>query len=159
MEDNFAYRTHNEGEKWERRYMALARLQASWSKDPSTQVGAVVVRQDGTVAAMGYNGFPRNVRDTPERLNDRAVKYEMAVHAELNAILQAREPLHGCSLYVWPIPPCARCACAIIQAGITCVVCAPATVERWAASAAIANEMFREAGVRVVPFIGIDSLQ
>jgi len=42
--------------------MDLARLVASWSKDQSTQVGAVIVDQDKRIVSTGFNGFPRCVK-------------------------------------------------------------------------------------------------
>lgn len=129
------------------RYLEMARFIATkFSKDPSTKVGAVITRPDRTVAGIGYNGLPRGVADD-ERLLDRELKYEMTVHAELNAILNCREPLAGYTLYVWPLPPCARCATAIIQAGIRRVVTPGCRNERWAASNALASQMMFEAGV------------
>jgi dCMP deaminase len=80
---------------WDAYFIGIAREVSTASKDPSTKVGAVIVRPDWTVAAMGYNGFPRGIADTPERLNDRETKYALVTHAEVNAILTAREPLHG----------------------------------------------------------------
>jgi dCMP deaminase len=106
---------------WHDRFFDMARMVGSWSKDPSTQVGTVIVRPDRTIASVGYNGFPRGVEDTPHKLEDRAAKYLRTVHAEANAILSAREPLHGCTLYVTPLHPCANCAGLIIQAGIVSV--------------------------------------
>lgn len=136
--------------KWDRRFLDLARTVAAWSRDPSTQVGAVIVRPDRTIASLGYNGLPRGVLDDPARLDDRATKLAMTVHAELNAILSAREPLHGCTVFVWPLPPCSHCAAALIQAGVAEIVSpspAPAAAERWAASFNAARQMFAEAGV------------
>lgn len=106
---------------WHDRFFDLARMVGSWSKDPSTQVGAVIVRPDRTIASVGYNGFPRGVSDDPDVLENRPAKYLRMVHAEANAILSAREPLHGCTLYVTPLHPCANCAGLIIQAGIVSV--------------------------------------
>jgi len=121
--------------KWDLRFLALAEHVASWSKDPSTQVGAVIVRPDRTIASLGYNGFPRWIADTDERLNDRETKYKLMVHCEMNAIISAREPLKGYTLYVHPFMTCARCAVHIAQAGISRVV-APVMPqdksERWA---------------------------
>ncbi len=110
-------------EHWDKRFLDLARLVSTWSKDPRTQCGAVVVRPDGTVASLGFNGFPRGVADTAERLNDRACKHSITIHAEENALLHAREPFAGYTIYVWPVQPCSRCAAKIIQAGIVRVVC------------------------------------
>ena len=107
----------------DKRFLELAQLVAGWSKDPRTKCGSVVVRPDGTVASLGFNGFPRGVADSDERLNDRACKHALMIHAEENALLHAREPFAGYAIYVWPIQPCSRCAAKIIQAGIARVVC------------------------------------
>ena len=129
------------------RYLKMARFIArEFSKDPSTKVGAVITRPDRTVAGIGYNGLPRGVADD-ERLLDRDLKYEMTVHAELNAILNCREPLAGYTLYVWPLPPCSRCAAAIIQAGIRRVVRMPDPSERWTESCKTGSLMLFETGI------------
>lgn len=119
---------------WDEYYMIIATTAARKSKDPSTKVGAVIVRPDNSVVATGYNGFPRGVEDTPQRLNDRELKYSLVVHAEMNAILSARESLSGYSLYVWPFMPCDRCFVHVIQTGIRRVVYPRATQDqltRW----------------------------
>lgn len=138
--------------KWDKRFLALASHVSSWSKDPSTQVGAVVVSPQGVVCGIGYNGFPRGVEDRQDRLDDRAVKYPMTVHAEPNAILTASQT-KGCTLYVHPLSPCATCAGFIIQAGI-CRVVFPAMIgeealARWKFSFELSEQMFSEAGVEV----------
>ncbi len=137
--------------KWDARFLDLAKLVASWSKDPSTKVGSVIVRPDRTVASVGYNGFPRGCDDDAELYNDRAVKYERVIHAECNAILNAKEPLDGCSCYIWPLPSCANCAATLIQSGIQHVVypLGHPTVERFKDSIAIGDQMFKEANVWV----------
>jgi dCMP deaminase len=136
---------------WDARFLSLTHMVASWSKDPSTKVGAAIVRPDKTIASLGFNGFPRGVYDHIELLNDRNVKYLRTVHAEVNAIITAREPLHGYTLYVAPLYPCANCAAIIIQAGIKHVVaCVPSEIpERWAEHFNTARELFEEAGVTV----------
>lgn len=100
---------------WHERFFALADLVGSWSKDPSTRVGAVIVRPDRTIASVGYNGFPRGVADIYTTREDKLLR---TVHAEANAIISAREPLHGYTLIVTPLHPCANCAALIIQSGI-----------------------------------------
>ena len=100
---------------WHKRFFNLADLVGSWSKDPSTKVGAVIVRPDRTIASVGYNGFPRGVEDV---YTTRDAKLLRTVHAEANAILAAQEPLRGYTLYVTPLHPCANCAAYIIQSGI-----------------------------------------
>lgn len=132
---------------WDDRFLKLAQHIAQWSKDPSTKVGAVIVRPNRTIASVGYNGFPRGVNDD-ERLNDRPYKYAMTVHAEANAILSANERLDGCTLYVTPLSPCSSCASIIIQSGIKRVVAyMPHQPEHWADSFAIARTMLDEAGI------------
>jgi len=137
--------------RWDRRFLDLAAHIGAWSKDPSTKVGAVIVRPDRTIASIGYNGFPRGVDDLPERYDDREQKYLMVVHAETNAILAASESLRGYTLYVHPLCPCSTCAASIIQAGIARVVTVqPTTIlERWKASFDATQTMFAEAEVRL----------
>jgi dCMP deaminase len=118
--------------KWDKRFLALSQHVAGWSKDPSTKVGAVIVRPDKTVLSVGYNGFPRNMRDDPEFYRDRDFKLSRVVHAEMNAILNASEPVKGATLYVSlpaytsdglpAVPLCDRCVVHVIQAGIKRVV-------------------------------------
>ncbi|GAA0005392.1 hypothetical protein BDS110ZK4_26760 [Bradyrhizobium diazoefficiens] len=137
-------------ERWDRYFLKVAQAVSTASKDPSTKVGAVIVRPDRTMASFGYNGFPRGIADTDERLNNREVKYDLVVHGEINAILTAREPLHGYTLYTWPFITCKRCSLHVIQAGIKRVV-APELPEhlkdRWAASVRDAGQLYDEAGV------------
>jgi dCMP deaminase len=127
------------------------------SRDPSTRVGAVIMRPDKTIASVGYNGFPRGTRDDAEIYADRPRKYARTVHAEMNAILTAREPLVGYRLYVSPLHPCSQCAAAIIQAGISEVIYRIPDMDdeaerRWEASFAEARQLFAEANVNAVGF-------
>lgn len=141
------------------KYLRLARFFAfEFSKDPSTKCGSVILRPDNTIAGMGVNGFPRGCDDSPELFADRKVKYRRAIHAELNAIASAREPLHGCAIYVWPPAPivctCSDCAKLIIQTGITRVAF-PLEIggsfgDRWRESCEYAAQMYREVGVEVI---------
>ena len=131
---------------WDERMLALAQHVAGWSKDPSTQVGAVIADPAHRVLSIGYNGYPKAVPDC--QLEDRDYKLARIVHAEMNALLFARAPLEGATLYVWPMPPCSHCAGPIIQAGIGRVV-APPPQERWADACAIGMQMFKFAGVIV----------
>lgn len=115
-------------EKWDMRFLALSEHIATWSKDPSSQVGSVIVRPNRTVCSTGYNGFPRKMPDTTAHYQNREIKYQRVIHAEMNAILTAPEPLTGCAIYIWPIPVCVRCAPHVAQTGITRVV---APEKRW----------------------------
>ena len=139
-------------DKWDHRFLALAEHISNWSKDPSTQVGAVITHtRSKRVVSLGFNGFPAGVEDTRERLDDRGTKYEMVVHAEQNALMFAGDRAEGCTLYVHPLPPCARCAVMVIQAGIKRVVCDQPDFDhqRWGEAAKIADTLFREAGLGV----------
>jgi dCMP deaminase len=131
---------------WDNYFLDLAFAVATASKDPSTQVGAVIVRPDRTVASLGYNGFPRGIKDTDERLNDRPTKYAMVVHAEPNAILSAREPVRGYSVYT-TLFTCSDCAKLLIQAGIKRVISPTYDIERWEKSLTLSKCLFAEAGV------------
>ena len=110
---------------WSDKYIKLAKEISTWSKDPSTKIGAVVVGADGQILSQGFNGFPRGIKDSEERLNNRERKYELVVHGEMNAIYNAS--LNGVSLkdstiYVYGLPICNECAKGIIQVGIKKVV-------------------------------------
>jgi len=143
--------------KWDKRFLRLARFWANeCSKDPSTKVGAVIVSPDRSSVHLGYNGFPRGVKDAEERYADRPTKYGMVVHAELNAILTAREPLTGWTVYTWPLLTCNECAKAVIQSGIVRVVSVEVAHDRWNSSFDIALRMYEEAGVRVRLYPDID---
>jgi dCMP deaminase len=149
-EPNLSYFDPNA--KWDDRGLALAEHVGGWSKDPSTQTGCVLMRSDHTIAGVGYNGFPRGVEDSDERLNNRPVKYAMVVHAEANAILTAGFDAEGCTAYVTPWPPCSSCAALLIQAGVVRVVAPDATAEqkeRWGDSFIHATTMLQEAGVEL----------
>ena len=110
---------------WDEYFMGLAHLSALRSKDPSTQVGAAIVNDQHKVVSIGYNGFPNGCSDDEypwERegaVNE--TKYPFVVHAELNAILNIKNDLRGCSIYV-SLFPCNECAKAIIQSGISRIV-------------------------------------
>lgn len=135
--------------KWDKRMLSLVQLVATWSKDPSTQVGAAIVDAKNRVVSLGFNGFPRAVDDATEALLDREEKLRRTIHAEENALLFAQRSVEGCTIYVTH-PPCARCAAKLIQAGITRVVTIdpPDTFwERWAADISSTERMFAQARV------------
>lgn len=138
--------------KWDQRFLKLAELFASWSKDPSTKVGCVIVGPDREIRTTGFNGFPRGVSDDA-RLEDREKKYSIIVHAEANAIYNANltgVSLKGCASYTYPWPSCIRCAGSLIQAGISEVVSPIREIpERWKADFEASRELLLEAGIRV----------
>jgi dCMP deaminase len=147
--------------RWDDHFLNLCREHARMSKDPSTRVGAVIVGPDREVRASGFNGFPRGIADTAERLNDRDTKLSLVVHAEMNAILNAARigtPTKDCTLYLlatddtgnyWGGPPCVRCTVEAIQAGISEVVSLPfkAVPSRWKDSIEQARKLLCEAGI------------
>ena len=137
-------------EKWHVRFVQLAHEVAKWSKDPSTKVGCILAR-DRRVISTGFNGFPRNISDSFDRLMDREQKYEITVHAEVNAVTTAA--LHGvstenCTAYV-TFSPCSRCASVLINAGITAVYVSGGSVipDRWIKNFVLASKLLAEAGV------------
>jgi dCMP deaminase len=135
--------------EWDKRFMQMAQLVASWSKDPSTKVGAVLVGEDRSILSTGFNGLPRGVADLQQRLEDRPTKYSMTVHAEVNCIIQAPKLKGTETLYVYPLFCCSACAGVVIQSGIRKVVFPAGAVdnERWTDSFNLASEMFKEANV------------
>ena len=106
--------------KWDIRFLKLAQLVGSWSKDPNKQCGAVIVRPDNSIAGVGYNGFPKGMQDTSGLLLDRAEKNLRMIHAEVNAYTFAAlsGSVTGYTIYVHPCGPCPPCAVQLIQWGI-----------------------------------------
>ena len=133
--------------KWDLRFLDLCKLVASWSKDPSTKVGSVIVDSDNRIVSLGYNGFPKGVLDNQDRYENRDIKYKYVVHAERNAIIFARQNIKNCSIYTWPMMPCAACAGIIIQSGIKKVVSIENNNERWLEEFSVSANMFKEANV------------
>jgi dCMP deaminase len=135
-------------EKWDKRFLEMATLVSTWSKDPSTQCGAAIVRPDKTVVSVGFNGFPKQMPDSPSWYDNREDKYSRIVHCEMNAVLHAYEKLEGCVLYTTG-PCCDRCAVHMIQAGITHFVAytAPEMWERWGEAFAKTFRYYDECGV------------
>ena len=140
--------------KWDQRYLALAKEVSTWTKDPSTQVGAVTVGTKKEVLSQGFNGFPRGIKDSDERYNDRETKYKLVVHAEMNAIYNATysgTSLDGATLYVYGLPICSECAKGIIQVGIKKVVVEKSKeLDNWNESVQLSKKMFDEAGVELI---------
>lgn len=142
-------------EKWHYRFMDVAKLVSTWSKDSSTKTGAIVVGPDREIRATGYNGFVRGVDDNkPERL-ERPTKYDFFEHAERNAIYNAcltGTSLKGCVMYATHAP-CTDCARAIIQAGIKMVVTHAVELRpdikdtTWRDKLEYSRQMFDEAGI------------
>lgn len=134
---------------WDNWLLGLSEYISTASKDPSTKVGAVIVDADRRVVSVGYNGLPRGVEDSNERLNNRDIKYKMIIHAERNAILFAQKSLKDCTLYVYPMMPCASCASMVIQSGIKRVVAPISDNPRWQQDIELSMQLFNEANVEV----------
>jgi dCMP deaminase len=134
--------------KWHQRFLKLAFEVASWSKDPSSQVGAVITKKK-KVISLGYNGPPANVDDNPSM--SREVKYRRTIHAEVNALLTSHRSLKGCTIYTTH-HPCSQCAAKLIQAGIKRVICPEPSVDfmsRWKDDIDEAQLMFNEAKIKL----------
>jgi len=147
---------------WDRRFLRIAEEVQSWSKDPSTKCGCVLVK-DRRILSTGYNGLPSNLSDSLTRYQDREFKLATIIHAEKNAIFNAAKngsTTEGSTAYItWP--PCSQCASALIQAGVSKVICPNPNLspERWKANFLIANELLYEAGVTVIYFGESDKCQ
>lgn len=141
--------------KWDRRFLRLAKEVSTWSRDPSTQVGAVAISPEGRIISTGYNGLPRGIDDTDFRLNDRETKYGLTIHAEHNCVLNAN--YHGVSLrnstvYVSSLPCCSQCALVLVQVGVSRVVMDAdayrSCTDKWKDSFKTTAALFDEAGVQ-----------
>lgn len=137
---------------WDQYFMGVALLAAMRSKDPNTQVGACIVDGANHILSTGYNGFPNGCSDDDFPWGREGAmlesKYPFVVHAELNAILNARgKDLTGSRIYV-ALFPCNECAKAIIQAGISEVIYLS---DKYAATDATlaSKRMLRSAGVKL----------
>ena len=139
-------------DKWTRRFLDEAKTRSTWSKDPSRKIGAVAVK-DLDPVAYGFNGFPRGIRDSDERLSNRELKYKYIVHAEQNMIYNAcrqGKSLLGTDVYVYGLPVCSECAKGLIQAGVRSVTCLveQEIAEPWLSSWKRTCEMFDEVGLK-----------
>lgn len=134
--------------KWDSRFLDLAQLVSSWSKDPSTKVGAVITDSDNRIVSVGYNGFPKSIYDD-DRLKNRDTKYKIIIHGEMNAILFANRSLEDCTLYTYPFMPCPRCASMIIQTGIQRVVSYNNIPDRWKSEFDLSKVLFKESLVKL----------
>lgn len=149
-------------ERWDRYFLELAIHHSRMSKDPSTRVGSVIVGPDREILSAGFNGFPRGIADTGERLKDREMKLKLIVHAEMNAVLASARlgvRIKDCTLYlaatddtgaVWGGPPCTRCVVEIIQAGIREIVSRPpkSTPSKWYEDLVLSRSLLEEAGIK-----------
>lgn len=138
--------------KWDIRFLNLAKTISKWSKDQKKKVGAIIVDEDRRIISTGYNGIAMGLQDDIEERHQKPLKLSYFVHAESNAIYSAAKSgikTKGCAMYI-TFHPCASCANAIIQSGINKVVCyKPELGSSWIETANIAKNMFEEAGIEV----------
>ena len=119
-------------------------------------MGAVLVGNKSQIISQGFNGFPREIEDTADRLNDRTTKNKFVIHAEMNSIYNAifnGASTEGATIYISGLPCCHECAKGIIQTGISKVVMdsdPESSKSPWDESGKLALEMFKEAGVEYV---------
>ena len=133
---------------WTSRFISLAKHVAQWSKDPSTQVGAVIT--DGKrIVSVGFNGPPVNTIDRPMTREEKLLR---TIHAEENALLFANRSVSGCDIYITH-PPCAHCTAILIQAGIGRIYfdCpSPEIMTRWGEHITTSQQMCSEAHIELV---------
>lgn len=135
---------------WDKKFLNLAKFISTWSKDPSTKVGAVIANEHHQVLSLGYNGFPRGVEDIESRYNDRDVKLLYVAHAERNALDNAYTDVRGATLYT-SLCPCNECAKSIIQRGIKRVVTHPPPIDKVEVfKMHVTTQMFDEASVHLL---------
>lgn len=139
-------------DKWDFRFLRIAQEVASWSKDPGTKVGAVLVA-DRRIIATGFNGFPSGLSDDLSRYEDRETKLAYTIHAEVNSVLNAAKngaTTKGSTLYV-TFPPCVNCSTCIVQAGVERVVCpeVESAPSRWIENFRLGRKVLEEVGVSV----------
>lgn len=129
--------------------LELALAVSNRSRDPSTKVGAVIIRPDKTIASIGYNGFPRNMEDKEEWWNNKEEKYARVIHAEMNALLNSKESVKGMTIFC-SHPCCQECAKHIIAAGISTVVVRTNEEinKRW--NTQKSEELFQDSGVELI---------
>lgn len=149
---------------WDELFMRHVYLIASKSKDTRTKIGAILVR-DKRVISEGYNGMPMGVCDCkPERF-ERPEKYFWFEHAERNSVYTCAR--YGIAtektvMFTQGVP-CADCARAVIQGGISEVVVHKQWQhfekefywEKWLDSTKRSTAMLEEAGIPVRVYDGI----
>lgn len=138
--------------KWDLRFLEMAQLISTWSKDPSTKVGSVITDKNHKVISIGYNGLPSSVPDYQSILDNREEKYKFIIHAETNAILTANTSVKGCTVYTYPFLPCTNCASMVIQAGIVRVVSFRCVDNRWSVKLNDSKRLFEIAGIEFIEY-------
>ncbi len=133
--------------KWDMRYFSLALEIATWSKDPSKQVGAICVSPSKRNIVYGYNGFPRGIEDSEELLNNKKLKNQLMVHAEANCIVNSQTVLRDWTMHITKAP-CIDCVKLMINSGIKRVLC-PNPGGSWVEDQLMAISLLKEALIEV----------
>lgn len=140
--------------KWDIRFLKLAEHVSTWSRDPSTKTGAVIVRPNKSVCSVGFNGFPQSMPDDDQLYNTREEKYSRIVHCEKNAQIFSRDDsIEGYTLYTWPFMSCDRCFVEMVQSGIVRFVApeaSPEALTRWAPAFDRVRQYARETQVELI---------
>lgn len=144
----------NELSVWDRRYLESAILASTWSKDPSRRVGAIAVSESGIPGPACFNGFPRGIKDTYERLNNKALKNRLTIHAEVNATIFHQGSVAGSTIYVTHMP-CSPCAAFLTQNRYKRVVTFDPELysgmfDNWGEDFNLSLEIFHEAGIELM---------
>lgn len=111
---------------WNQTWMMVAKDIANRSKDPHTQIGAVIVDPETNhLLGAGYVGMPRGISDDLKDIWTSSEKGNYNIHAELNAILNAKSNIEGAIMYLYSgkgYYPCKECAKVIAQKRISKVI-------------------------------------
>lgn len=135
--------------KWDLRFLQMAYLVSTWSKDPSTKLGAVITKNN-RVISVGYNGFSSRIKDD-ERLNNRELKYKMVIHGEINAFHKAHKlDLEDSTLYTFPFMSCSVCFAQGLEVGLVRHVTPYNENPRWIDSFKLTRSMANEANVELI---------
>lgn len=143
--------------KWRYRWIQMAELVSSWSEDPSTKVGCVIVNDEQDLLSIGWNGLPRGIVSSVEKIEHRPTKYSWIEHAERNAIYNGTRTgsknFKGATMYILYFP-CCDCARAIIQSGISTIVVKQnnddSFKERWTENLKMSKQMLVEANIQII---------
>lgn len=142
---------------WDTRWSKILAVVSEWSEDNSSKYGAVIVDKRQCLRSTGFNGIPRGIK-LESVYHNRPDKYNYFIHAEINAILNSPLSVAGCTMYLLK-PPCAQCAGAIINSGITVVKylkyhdlssIEELNIDNWRNSIETAQSMLVEASVKLI---------
>lgn len=137
-------------QKWDERFLGIACSISSWSKDPSTKVGALAINVERKIIAQGYNGFPIGCDDSERFYNNRESKYVRIIHAETNVICNAcnsRVGLQLSTVYIYGMYPCPECIKLLAQVYVARIVFQlgeTQNLEKWKVDFETSKSLMRE---------------